>query len=173
MGENFRYLRLFCFFGTTLHFFEKVEMSAKNEGIFEAFISLMLNEDLKNMKTKEDKKNRRIEIRLTEEEYRDINKLANEAGRTVSDLFRRRMFSTKEVKVINASDFLKSYKELVLEQKKIGNNINQLAIYANYAKKDDRFEIAVIEDMNRLMGEYKGVLVNMERLEQSILRAIS
>ena len=123
------------------------------------------------MKRKEDKKVKTVLWRVTEEEYRELNKVAAEAGKSVSGVLRARVFHGKEAKMINATEFLKEYKESGVEQKRIGNNLNQLAKYANSVEKAGRYEIGIIEEKNRLMKEWIGVLIKIERLMMRVLRA--
>ena len=73
------------------------------------------------------KRNRQINIRLTESEYHSLIKKAESSNLTLQD-FVIRSCSNKEIHVIQGAEDLASIRA---ELKKIGNNINQIAKKAN------------------------------------------
>jgi hypothetical protein len=116
-------------------------------------------------------RDKRLWIRLTPAEHGEVRERAKEMGVSVSYYIRTRIFRAKEASVINAKEYLDAYREGVRELKKIGNNINQLARYANYINNSGQIQPAVIEELNSLLKEF--VLCQRETadLDRKILKA--
>jgi hypothetical protein len=75
----------------------------------------------------ERKRDKQINIRLTEDEYLDVCKKINEAELSLSKYIRKSILG-KEIKIISG------IKELVRELNRIGNNLNQLTRKVNEGK---------------------------------------
>ena len=101
-----------------------------------------------------DNKVKRKEIRLTQKEYDKLLQMAAASGRSVSEYIRAKLFGGEKA-TINAVEFLKVYKTQIYEMQKIGNNINQLAHYANVCIKSGMLSEAVVQEMNQTIGELK------------------
>lgn len=113
---------------------------------------------------------KRLWIRLTPKEH---DFLKNEAERhkiKVATYVRTCIFK-KEASLINAIDFLKEYREGVRELKKIGNNVNQLAKYANFLEKSGRVNEQVILELNKLLGDFVRCQRETADLDRKILKA--
>ena len=80
---------------------------------------------------------RRKEIRLTQKEYDQLEKMVASSGMNVSEYIRAKLFGGERA-TINAVEFLQVYKKQIYEMQKTGNNINQLAHYANICIKNGR-----------------------------------
>lgn len=81
------------------------------------------------------KKTKRIEIRLTEEEYENVREKAKKEKTTISALFLNGVENTMTVNV-DTSD----YRELVIQVRRIGNNINNIIKrihFSNYITDTD------------------------------------
>lgn len=113
---------------------------------------------------------KRLWIRITESEDKEIKRCAEKMGVSVSKYLRTRIFKS-EASLINAVDFLKEYKERVYELKKIGNNINQLARYANHAEKAGQFDPVVIEELNKYLQDFIRCQRETADLNRKILKA--
>jgi hypothetical protein len=111
-----------------------------------------------------------IKVRCTDEEKQDIKKLASDYGMDVSSFIRGKIFE-REVSLINAVEFLSMYKEGVHELKKIGNNINQLARYANYAEKSGQVSPALLEELNRYLQDFIRSQREFADLDRKIINA--
>lgn len=111
-----------------------------------------------------------IRIRCTAEEKEAIKKLASEYGIDVSSFMRGKVFE-KEISMINAVEFLAIYKESVHELKKIGNNINQLARYANYAKNAGQFPLELYSELNKYLEELTVSQRKVADAERKIMRS--
>lgn len=108
-------------------------------------------------------------FRMTEEEIGQLRKMAQESGRTVSAFIRAKLFGGEKA-TINAVEFLKEYKAQIHELQKIGNNINQLAHYANICMNSGQLSQSVVEEMNEKMGDLIRCERAIESLERKIIR---
>jgi len=115
-------------------------------------------------------RDKRLWIRLTESEDKEIKNKAKEMGVSVSKYLRTRIFKS-EASLINAVDFLKAYKERVYELKKIGNNINQLARYVNYIEKTGQMNPALMEELNKNLQDFIRCQRETADLNRKILKA--
>jgi hypothetical protein len=88
-----------------------------------------------------------LKVRLTADEFADIQARAKVDGTTVSDLVRRRLLNYRHRR--NESD-----RQILLHLARIGGNINQLARWANTYK--GQFEtIEIIVRLGALQAEIK------------------
>ena len=115
-------------------------------------------------------KTKRFEIRLTEEQYRIIQQKAAQAKLTPSEYVRRKVF-TGEVGVMDPMAFLNEYKQYVYEIRKVGNNINQLAHYANQLNLQDIYSIGVIEEMKSYLRKLTECEMKIQELSIKIMKA--
>lgn len=117
----------------------------------------------------DDDKLTQYNFRMTADEKKRLKEMAAKSGRTVSAYIRAKLFGG-EVATINAVEFLKGYTTQIYEMQKIGNNINQLAHYANICIKGG----VLSEDVVKQMDVYLGELVECERqiisLQKKIIR---
>ena len=88
---------------------------------------------------KKNNRTRRIEARVTEEEYQKYKKKAEEKGMTITALIRNSLERSVVVK-INTD----TYRELVLEVRRIGNNINQILRRINQTQYYTQTDINLI-----------------------------
>ena len=99
-----------------------------------------------------EKRERRITLRLTEEEYQLLHQLAEERGITVSELVRKRLFGQRlpqpaPLKILGK---VKECKRLAYELNRIGNNLNQIARKVN---KDKGIDLLTLEALLRIERE--------------------
>ena len=127
------------------------------------------NSDFKTSEKMDDDKLTQYNFRMTSDEKKQLKEMAAKSGRTVSAYIRAKLFGG-EVATINAVEFLKGYTTQIYEMQKIGNNVNQLAHYANICIKGG----VLSEDVVKQMDEYLGELVECERqiisLQKKIIR---
>lgn len=102
-------------------------------------------------------RNKNIKIRLTVAEHSTLQEMIGE--KPISSYIRRAVFSRKPI-VLNSTEFLAELKSIAVERKKIGNNLNQLAKYANQLMLVNAINKGVIDDLNRNIGK----LIHTERL---------
>ena len=110
-----------------------------------------------------------IWFRMTDEEKSRLQEMASNSGRTVSGYIRSKLFGGEKA-TINAVEFLKEYKTQIHEMQKIGNNINQLAHYANICIKSGVVSEAVVQEMNQTIGELTKIEIKLEDIMRRIVK---
>lgn len=132
--------------------------------------------DLKKLngrpKLKEGKRSKFINVRFTEEEYKDITELEKELGVSKTDLIRMRVLSDAKKTVINSRELIRYIDTAGAEMGRIGNNINQLAKHANTLKLKGELNPAIIAQFNLLFEGYIQVQQNFEVSLRKIIRAM-
>lgn len=108
-------------------------------------------------------------FRLTPDEKQQLQKMAKNSGRSVSAYIRAKLFGG-EIATINAVEFLQQYKTQIHEMQKIGNNINQLAHYANICINNGQLSQSIVEEMNLSMGSLIECERAIEALGKKIIR---
>lgn len=93
------------------------------------------------------KKEKRIEIRLTEQELIELINIEKELSITRSELFIKKIINNSELKSKQA---LKQFDFITTELARIGNNVNQLARYCNTLSKSGQLSPAII---NKIQNE--------------------
>ena len=104
------------------------------------------------------KRDKWVHIKVTEEERDDWKSKSIDAGMPVSDLIRRRMSTTevgRRVSSVKADKLRKGDPALVAEVARLGNNLNQVAKWANtYKKSADAVEvISYLVAFDRMMKD--------------------
>jgi len=91
---------------------------------------------------------KKISIRIPDETYEELKKIANENGLTLSELIRSKLDNKKNIcnKKLN--------REYLYHLNRIGNNINQIARYVNAKKVVDRL---VVIQLTQVLDELKGL----------------
>lgn len=112
-----------------------------------------------------DKKTKKIDARFTEDEYALICEMEKTLGLTKTELIRHRLLNEAGVLIVNAKELIILLDEVGTEMGRCGNNINQLAKYANILRKRDIPSPAVIERFNILFTQY---LQNQQALDASL-----
>jgi len=97
----------------------------------------------------------RLKINLNKSDFDQVNKAYEESGsNSMAEYLRQRIINTKDLYVNNPKEILKTLDKIGTEVSRIGNNINQLAKYANILAKDEKYKGEVIEDLNTLLRQY-------------------
>jgi hypothetical protein len=96
--------------------------------------------------------------------------MAAASGRSVSEYIRAKLFSGEKA-TINAVEFLVEYRKQIYEMHKTGNNINQLAHYANICINSGKLSKAVVQEMNQRIGELTKTEIKLEDAMRKILKA--
>lgn len=110
-----------------------------------------------------------IWFRMTDEEKSRLQEMASSSGRTVSGYIRAKLFGGEKA-TINAVEFLKTYQTQIYEMQKIGNNINQLAHYANVCIKSGMLSEAVVQEMDQRLGELTRIEMKLEDIMRRIVK---
>jgi hypothetical protein len=122
---------------------------------------------------KKDNRTKKIDARFTEAEYQLVLALEKELGVRKTDLVRMRLLSDAPAVVLNAKELIRSLDSIGAELGHSGNNINQLARYANILKKKRMLSPVVMERFNILFEQYIGHQKNLEAALRSIVRAMN
>ena len=114
------------------------------------------------------KRIKKIDVRFTQDEFDAILELEKTLGISKAELVRSRLLENVKIMVINAKELIVLLDKTGAEIGRCGNNINQLARYANILNKRDLLSPVVIERFNNLFETY---LKNQQALD-SILRKV-
>ena len=110
-----------------------------------------------------------INARFTEEEYQKILELEKALGLSRADIIRARLLDNAPQMIINARDLIGHLDAIGAELGRSGNNINQLAHYANILQLKSVLSPVVIERFNLLFSRY---IDNQKTLETALRRII-
>jgi len=111
------------------------------------------------------KRIKKIDVRFTEQEYAVISELEKTLGLSKTELVRQRLLNNAGLLVVNAKELIVLLDQLGAEMGHCGNNINQLAKYANILKKRGIVSPVVIERFNHLFEQY---LKNQKALDAGL-----
>lgn len=100
------------------------------------------------------KRTKKIDARFTEEEYRLVLELEKQLGIRKTELVRMRLLHNAKNIVVNARDLVARLDAIGAEMGRAGNNINQLARYANTLRKQGMLSVTVTEHFDRLFDHY-------------------
>jgi hypothetical protein len=115
------------------------------------------------------KRSKKIDARFTEEEYKVVLDLEKSLGVRKTDLVRTRLLQDARLTIINAKELIVMLDGIGAEMGRCGNNINQLAKYANILNKKGRLSLVVMERFNLLFENY---IENQKALETALRKVI-
>ena len=116
----------------------------------------------------EGKRTKKIDARFTEDEYNMVLALEKALGIRKTDIVRSRVLQNAPGVLVNAKEVVELLNTVGTELGRSGNNINQLARYANTLRKRNILSPVVIERFNMLFESY---IRNQKELE-TVLRKI-
>ena len=116
------------------------------------------------------KKIKKIDVRFTEAEFGLILKLEKTLGISKADLIRNRILDGSERVIVNAAELIGALDLLCAEMGRAGNNINQLARYANALNRQGILSVIVAERYNILLGNYQELQKRLEVLLRKMIR---
>jgi hypothetical protein len=120
------------------------------------------------MKTTE-KRTKKIDARFTADEYKQILEMERTLGIRKTDLIRNGLLKNAKTVIINAKELISQLDKTGAELGRSGNNINQLARYANILVKKETLSPVVAERFNILLEQY---LANQRDLEAALRKII-
>ncbi len=123
-------------------------------------------------KLKEGKRTEFINVRFTEDEYREVTELEKALGISKTELIRIRVLSDAKTAVINAKELIRNLDGVGAEMGRIGNNINQLAKHANTLKLQGALSPMIIAQFNKLFKDYIHIQQELEAALRKIIRAM-
>ena len=102
-------------------------------------------------------KNKRVTIRLTQDEYKNFTKQADELAISLSEFIRLKLNNINKIKIQKNKN--ECYKRMLYEINRIGLNLNQIAKHCNSKKIVDKLVleqlIAIEKQLNNVL---KGIL---------------
>jgi hypothetical protein len=121
----------------------------------------------------EGKRSKKIDARFTEDEYKVVLALEKELSIKKSDLIRRALLSNAPKVLVNAKEMLRLLDTIGLELARSGNNLNQLARYANILKKRSMLSPVVVERFNYLFETYLSQQKDLDSSLRKVLRLLA
>lgn len=115
------------------------------------------------------KRIKKIDARFTQDEYDTILELEKTLGVRKTDLVRTRLLQDARLTIVNAKELIGFLDKVGAEMGRCGNNINQLARYANILKKKGVLSPIVSERFNILFEQY---IQYQKQLEISLRKII-
>jgi hypothetical protein len=122
---------------------------------------------------KKENRTKKIDARFTEAEYKMIEALEKELGVRKTDLVRMRLLNDAPAVAINAKELIRTLDAISAELGRSGNNINQLARYANILNKKRALSPVIIERFNSLFEKYIGQQKTLEAALRGTIRAMT
>lgn len=116
-----------------------------------------------------EKRTKKIDARFTEDEYNLVLETEKTLGITKTDLVRNALLKNGKAVIINAKELISHLDKAGTELGRSGNNINQLARYANMLIKKNALSPVVAERFNILLKQY---LANQKDLETTLRKII-
>jgi|SRR5690606_9300096 len=112
-----------------------------------------------------------IKAKLTDAELEQLLYLQRESGLKRTELIRKRVLSSKFL-TINTSEIIALFDPIGTELGRAGNNINQLARYANQLHKQHKLDPEILTVFNSLLTEYIQLKGELEKELRQLLRKI-
>jgi len=116
------------------------------------------------------KRDKKIDVRFTSDEFELILKLEKTLGISKADLIRSRILTGSDRVIINAEQLIGSLDLLGTEMGRVGNNINQLARYGNALNGQGILSVVVAERFNILLLNYQDLQKRLEVLLRRMIR---
>lgn len=120
----------------------------------------------------DDRRSFKIDVRFTEAEYRQVERLEKELGLKKTELVRRKLLSEGKGLAVNAVELMKRLDAVSLELSRSGNNINQLARYANRLQKRGLLSAAIIDEYLHLLRRHQNEQTELAMLFRKLIRSL-
>ena len=117
-------------------------------------------------------RNKKIDARFTQQEYNAVLALEKQLGIRKSELVRLRLLNDAPQIVVNARELISRLDSIGAELGRSGNNINQLARYANILNSSGVLSPVVVERFNVLFESYIAQQQELESNLRKILRCL-
>ena len=102
----------------------------------------------------EGKREFRITARFTADEYKVIEEMEKTLGVNKTEIVRSRLLQNSTAIMVNAKDLIRELELIGTELGRSGNNINQLAHYANILELRSAGSIRLVEQFNLLFERH-------------------
>lgn len=118
------------------------------------------------------RKKRKLQMHVTESEYVKLETLCLLSGRKTMSDFMRDIILHEETanKLTNKMELLSHLDQVGREMAKIGNNINQLARYANIQIKSGKTDTKTIIDFIGIIDKYMQTRRDLTKANRSLVR---
>lgn len=121
---------------------------------------------------KKELRSKKIDVRFTEDEYRSVEEMEQTLGINKADLIRKRLLHEDRSIVLNAKELIRTLDEIGAELGRSGNNINQLAHYANLLKLKQLLVPDIAERFLNMLSAYIGQQQSLEATLRSVIRQL-
>jgi hypothetical protein len=121
---------------------------------------------------KEGKRTFKIDVRFTEEEYKLIAAMELALGISKTELVRSRLLHNGTGIIINAKDVIHELNQIGTELGRSGNNLNQLAHYANILNKKRILSPVVAEQYSLLLEHHLKSRAELDISLRKIIRML-
>ncbi|MGQ7856547.1 plasmid mobilization protein [Pedobacter sp. WC2501] len=119
---------------------------------------------------KSGKRNRKISVRFSEEEFSSIVSLEKLLGLKRTDIIRKRVLEVNVQLIFDGRSVLGSIDQIGLELSRTGNNINQLARYANILNKQRVLSPVIFTRYSKELDKHSILLKNLNMEIRRMLR---
>ncbi|AYL95311.1 plasmid mobilization protein [Mucilaginibacter celer] len=121
---------------------------------------------------KDGKRTKFVNVRFTEDEFKDIVELEQQLGVSRTELIRMRVLADSRKTVVDSRVLIKYLDDVGAEMGRIGNNINQLTKHANVLSLKGQLDPLIIDRFNYLFNDYIKVQQALEATFRKIIRAM-
>jgi hypothetical protein len=121
---------------------------------------------------KKELRNKKIDVRFTESEYKSIEELEQTLGIGKTELVRCKVLENSNTAIINSKELIAQLGKIGAELGRSGNNINQLAHYTNILKLKDVLAPDIVERASTLFELYISKQQTLEGLLRKIIRLL-
>lgn len=121
---------------------------------------------------KKELRSKKIDVRFTEDEYRSVEEMEQTLGISKANLIRKRLLNEDRSIVLNAKELIRTLDEIGAELGRSGNNINQLAHYANLLKLKQLLVPDIAERFLNMLSAYIGQQQSLEATLRSVIRQL-
>ncbi|MGO4875132.1 plasmid mobilization relaxosome protein MobC [Pedobacter psychrotolerans] len=119
------------------------------------------------------KRIKKIDVRFTQEEFELILQMEKSSGMKKADLIRRKLLLDGERLLMDSKAVMNGMDGIGLELSKAGNNVNQLARYANILNKDGLLSAVIVDRFLLELRKYNKIKMELERLMRKLIRLLS
>ena len=119
------------------------------------------------------KRIKKIDVRFTQEEFDFVIAMEKASGMKKADLIRKKLLLEGERMLVDSKAVLNGMDEIGVELAKAGNNVNQLARYANILNKDGLLSAVVVDRLLLELRKYNKIKMDLERLMRKLIRLLS
>lgn len=116
------------------------------------------------------KRTRKISVRFSEEEFSSILSLESLLGLKRTDIIRKRVLEVNVQLVFDGRSVLASIDQVGLELSRTGNNINQLAKYANILSKQRVLSPVIFSRYSKELDKHSLLLQNLNLEIKKMIR---